>query len=172
MTEYFSKFIDEPETIAQKITLKPDDEPGTVYPVSATVVVQEKDTGLPVLNLVLYCENASPFQFTDVINGMVLVGFGNAFAFYNMLTQSRKLILLDWYFSSYAINDDHIFVCSASDITCMSFRGDIVWRSAGIAVDGVIIDAVNHTTLTCSCESDPPGGWKTREIDLLTGKVL
>ena len=82
------------------------------------------------------------------------------------------MIALDGYFGNFRIHDDKIFVCSASDVTCMSIDGDIKWKSESIAIDGVIINSFEKGIIYCSCEWDPPGGWRTYQLDFLTGITL
>ncbi len=170
MPELFTTFIDEPDTSAETIALHAPD--GKNWAQSTVVVIKERETYKPILNLAITSEYSSPFRETQIYNDAVLIGWGNTFILYNLTSGKSKILILDWYFGDYRIHDEKIFVCSATDINCLSIDGEVFWKSDPIAVDGIVINSFEGQAIYCSCELDPPGGWVSYKLDLLTGKVL
>lgn len=168
MLHYFSTFRQHADPSVATVILQEDrSEQESIY-----ILIKEENTYNPVLNLKLPMEYSFPFEDSKVFNDTVLIGWQDRFAIYNLNTKRSSIIALDGYFGSFTVHDDMIFVCSASDIICLSLTGEIKWRSASIAIDGIVINTFNNNIIYCSCEWDPPGGWQPYQVDMLTGITL
>ncbi|MBL7732756.1 MAG: hypothetical protein JNM88_16380 [Chitinophagaceae bacterium] len=137
---------------------------------SRFVLVKEEETYTPILNLDIGSQSFC-FQDTQVINDTVLIGWGDYFATFNLVTRKQTFHSLDGYFGNFRVFDNKVFVCSAEDVTCLSIEGEVIWKSEPIAIDGVVINSFENETIYCSCEWDPPGGWQPFQLDFLTGKT-
>ena len=167
MPHYFSTFRNENDNSVETVVIQSLQNNNSEE--SIFVLVKEEKTYKPILNLKITSELSSPFKDTQVFNDTVLIGWGDTFTVFNLVTKKQSIISLDGYFGNFRIHDNKIFVCSASDVTCMSVDGEIKWKSESIAIDGVIINFFEKETIYCSCEWDPPGGWRPYQLDLLTG---
>ncbi len=76
------------------------------------------------------------------------------------------------YFGSMREVGDVLLVASAQKLFCFGGDGDLRWRSPEIALDGVILDAVNGDVVRGQGEWDPPGGWRPFAVRLSSGEVL
>ncbi|MDN3657439.1 hypothetical protein QWZ08_17435 [Ferruginibacter paludis] len=170
MPNYFSTFRNDENTSVETAVIQPlPDENSTE---SIFVLIKEKRNNEPILNLKITPGNSSPFKNTQIFNDIALIGWDDIFVMFNLNTRKQTIISLDGYFGNFRIYDDKIFVCSAGDVTCLSLDGEVKWKSESIAIDGVIINSFENNIIYCSCEWDPPGGWRPYRLSFQTGATL
>ena len=76
------------------------------------------------------------------------------------------------YFGYFEIIDDSLYVLGCDSITAFDSCMNEKWISKDIAVDGVVLNAIEGDSIVVSCEMDPPGGWVNKRISLLDGKLV
>ena len=76
------------------------------------------------------------------------------------------------YFGRFEIIDDSLYVLGCNNITAFDSCMNEKWISEDIAVDGVLLNAIEGDTIVVSCETDPPGGWVNKRISLSDGKTI
>jgi hypothetical protein len=170
MQHFFSTFRNENNNSVETVIIQPLQNENSTE--SIFVLIKEDKTYKPILNLKITTGNSSPFKDTQIFNDVVLIGSGDSFVTFNLNTRKQTIISLDGYFGNFRIHDDKVFVCSASDVTCLSLGGEIKWKSESIAIDGVIINSFENSIIYCSREWDPPGGWQPCQLDFLSGTTL
>ena len=111
---------------------------------------------------------AGPFDAAMDFGPWHCVGKEDRVAFTHRDTGETRELKADLYFG--------YFAQQGGDTDSRLYRLDrdcnILWRSAFIAVDGVIIRGFSEDAVTLSCEMDPPGGWVTRRLSIATGEEL
>jgi len=170
MPHYFSTFRNEKDGSVETVTLQALQNENTSE--SSFVLIKEEKTFKPILNLEISPAFSAPFKDTQIVNDTVLIGWGDCFATCNLSTRKQTVLSLDGYFGNFRVYDNKIFVCSAGDVTCLSIDGEVKWKSESIAIDGVIINSFEKDIIYCSCEWDPPGGWRPCQLDFLTGMTI
>ncbi|MBR1444927.1 MAG: hypothetical protein IJ583_15515 [Firmicutes bacterium] len=76
------------------------------------------------------------------------------------------------YFGNFENIDDSLYVLGCNNITAFDSYMNEKWISKDIAVDGVLLNAIEGDSIIVSCEMDPPGGWVDRRIRLSDGKLI
>ena len=135
------------------------------------VRVKESNSYNPIINLKIQSDYSPTFKQSDIVNGIILVGYGEKFAMFD-LNKNEKLTELhfDGYFSEFNVDGDDVFVASDCELINLTLDGKTKWRTENLGIDGVVIHEVSSLKINGSGEWDPPGGWEDFEIDRKTGK--
>ena len=137
------------------------------------VVVTNLETGGPVINLKIESDYPVIFKKVDVVNGLIVIGYGNRFAIFNLegkyITYETSF---DGYFGSFEIDGDDIFVATDSCLLKIKLSGELIWTSEVLGVDGVVITSITGPEIRGDGEWDPPGGWEPFVIDRETGRKI
>ena len=84
----------------------------------------------------------------------------------------KKKIKPAGYFCRAAFFRDVLLISDCTGITALNRKLEVLWDNHNLAVDGVIFeDTVSDNVIEISCEMDPPGGWVTKEINIISGEV-
>jgi len=138
------------------------------------VIIEEQDEfdeGTELINLVIkYDHLVAPFSDIQFFGDFIVLGFGNSVYFFNLKTWGYYQYSLNGYFSALRIEQEQLYVCSASDIVCFNNQAELMWCSDPLGVDGVQIGQVTAETITGSAECDPPDSWEDFEISAIDGK--
>lgn len=108
----------------------------------------------------------------------VFIGYNDYVLIISPHQKSFKKIELNGYFSAiYSDDEDHelgqdLLIASADRLTRVSALGEIIWKSANIAEDGIVVHRVKNQVIEASCEMAPPGGWQSLQLDFKNGQVL
>ncbi len=87
------------------------------------------------------------------------------------LTREVSSIACDGYFAhAYPLNDQ-LLIADASRLVCINERGEQLWKSDTLGIDGVVVDDVREGVIVGQGEWDPPGGWKPFRLDLASGEA-
>jgi len=133
--------------------------------------LNEFDEGTELINLIIkYDHLVAPFDDIQFFGDFITIGFGNSVYFFNLKTWGFYHYSLNGYFSSLHIEQEHFYVCSASDIVCFNNQAELMWCSDPLGVDGVQIGQVTAEIISGSAECDPPDGWEDFEISAIDGK--
>jgi hypothetical protein len=76
------------------------------------------------------------------------------------------------YFRGICTAADYCLVASGEDLVRLDRDGTVLWRSAQIAIDGVVVHDVTGDMIRGEAEWDPPGGWTAFEVSLASGRLL
>ena len=79
---------------------------------------------------------------------------------------------LGCYFSAFTLLDDRLLAASGHGIVCLLPDGALAWRNDELGVDGVIVHDVAEGTISGDGEWDPPGGWRSFHVSLVTGEAV
>ena len=133
--------------------------------------LDEFDEGTELINLVMKHDHLiAPFNDIQLFGDFMAIGFGNSVYFFNLKTWGFYHYSLNGYFSSLHIEQEHFYVCSASDIVCFNNQAELMWCSDPLGVDGVQIGQVTAEIISGSAECNPPDGWEDFEISAIDGK--
>ena len=104
--------------------------------------------------------------------GIVVVGFGERFYFLPRLGSAPTEFKLRAYFCDFHAGDEWLLIASGQDVTCVDCDGVARWQSEIVALDGVIIERVEHGVIYGEGEWDPPGGWREFRLLLSDGRTI
>jgi hypothetical protein len=136
-------------------------------------VLVEK-AGTPHLRIDLYAdsEEARNFQQAIIWLSWVVIGYGSGLHFISIHGGTAKTFELDDYFSNLYPSADFLLVASGSGLIRFDKDAQIVWRNDSLGVDGVIVHKVSNGIISGEGEWDPPGGWKSFQLNLESGKSV
>lgn len=115
---------------------------------------------------------AGPFTQTEVWKDYVVLGWNDHVHFVDPLTRDVIAIQCDGYFAHLYPGDGRLLIADASRLICINERGEKLWESGRLGIDGVVVDAVQNGVIEGQGEWDPPGGWKSFQLSLATGERL
>jgi len=120
----------------------------------------------------------SPFRDARFWNGMLVLGWGDAFYFVTVDPLVATRHELSPYFGYiYSADDlgyaeDLLLVASGERVIRLNPDGTIAWTSDVVGIDGVTIERVSDQMVAGEGEWDPPGGWKPFRLRLEDGKPV
>jgi hypothetical protein len=144
--------------------------PGARGTAGAFVVVEEDNE--PLLRIDLY-SGPSCFAFEDAVvwSGLVVIGWGERLHLVDLGTRANTVIELGGYFGHLYAAADHLLVASCDRLMRIAPDRSILWHSAPLGIDGIIVDDVIEGVVHGRGEWDPPGGWIAFTLDLATGEA-
>jgi hypothetical protein len=121
----------------------------------------------------------SAFQDLRCVDGTVFIGVGESVFVIQPLEGTWKRIRLEDYFGHLYTPEDFgvplgafgVLVASGSALLCSSSTGIVNWCARDLAVDGVHVSDVRDGLIFGSAELDPPGGWQSFVLNLITGEL-
>ncbi|MEW7280569.1 hypothetical protein ABW636_18430 [Aquimarina sp. 2201CG1-2-11] len=135
------------------------------------VRIKNASTFEPLINLKVESDYSPTFKQSDVVNGIVIIGYGNRFSIFDLNKKEIKVnLLFDGYFGSFKVDNGEIFVATDSELINLNFQGIEKWKADNLGIDGVVISQITETEIMGSGEWDPPGGWESFALDRITGK--
>ncbi|UPT66264.1 MAG: hypothetical protein M0D57_17570 [Sphingobacteriales bacterium JAD_PAG50586_3] len=117
--------------------------------------------------------HCSPFKEAAIIDNVI--GVGHEARFYMLNLADNKLLCkleVDGYFGHIYTNNGLFYVADASYLHCINTKGEAVWKSNPLGIDGVIVEDFDETFISGAGEWDPPDGWRDFKLDLVTGKII
>ncbi len=119
----------------------------------------------------------SSFQDVRCVGDVVFIGFGQQVAVFSPKTEDLVSYSLDGYFGHLftavdLVSSDlgsSVLVASASKLLRFDGAGRLLWRSAGLGVDGVVVHRVEGSEIFGDGDWDPPGGWEPFRLQLDSG---
>jgi hypothetical protein len=129
----------------------------------------EKD-GNPYLRADLYVgEETICFQEMIIWKAWAVIGYGDHVHFISTTHDTAKSIELDCYFGSLYPYDDFLLAASGMSLYKIDERADLIWKSADLGIDGVLVHDISDNVIFGEGEWDPPGGWKPFRINCSFG---
>ena len=127
--------------------------------------------GVPAHRFDLCRDGSETWHRTEAIwwNDCTVVGFAERVYFVPPGETSSLCIRLQEYFGSFHPGSDWLLIASRSGILRADRHGRVLWRSAGLGIDGVLIREVANGAILGDGEWDPPGGWIPFSISLVDG---
>lgn len=119
----------------------------------------------------LYASDEESYAFTEacVWNNALMIGWGNQLYHIDLYFRRVSRIDLGSYFGHLYFAERVALVASAEYLWRISSKGDVVWKSERLGLDGVIINSVEDDFIEGEGEWDPPGGWKHFRLRLDSG---
>lgn len=120
----------------------------------------------------------SCFQDARCVGSNVCIGYGQHVVVFDTEHARASLYPLDGYFGHMygAVELETpelatgLLVTSASELLRFDDDGQLLWRSPGLGIDGVLVDGIRHGVISGRGEWDPPGGWLPYSLQLRSGK--
>ena len=113
------------------------------------------------------------FDTAALFFGYLCIGSGDRVYFIDPESLECREIAVNMYFGDFYLHDDLLLVLDGEGVTAFDNKLREVWRQPDLAVDGVLAERTeDDNILVLLCEMDPPGGWVTKRIDILTGKEI
>lgn len=130
------------------------------------------EDGVPLRRLDLCRDGSETWFKVEAVawDDLIVVGFAARVYLLRGATVACWFRLSD-YFCGLHPGDGWLLIASGTNVTRMDQAGQVMWRSARLAIDGVIIERVASGVVEGQGEWDPPGGWKAFRIRLADGKV-
>jgi len=140
---------------------------------TADLFVTLEDDDAPILRVDLYADQ-SPFvkQEAMIWGERGFVGFGNSVYIIDPKTQSGSALRLGSYFANFYATKEYFLVASGCGLLRFSPVGEVLWKTSGLALDGVVVKHVNEDRVTGEGEWDPPSGCKPFVLRLDSGERI
>jgi hypothetical protein len=130
--------------------------------------------GDPLMRVDLYGSNGESFAFEEAQSwcGWLVIGWGQRLFLISLKTRGFAAIGLDAYFGHLYPSDNYLLVASAERLLRIEKDGKVRWQSDVLGIDGVVVDGVADGLISGRGEWDPPGGWRTFQVDLDSGAIV
>ena len=123
-----------------------------------------------IINLKVESDYSPTFKQCEIINDIVLIGYGNRFSIFDLTDKKIKAdLLFEGYFGSFKVDNGEILIATDSELLNLNFRGDKNWKTDNLGIDGVLISKITETEIIGNGEWNPPGGWESFKLDRNTG---
>jgi hypothetical protein len=166
----FSNTIDSPWTAMTPVTA--GDAPRGLGTPSIYVLVAR--CGEPVLRVDLYEREPAHYAFQEALawGDLIVIGFGCRVHLVWRAERRVATFPLSGYFGHLYALHDRLLVADAERLHCFDRSGSLLWRSAGLGIDGVVVGNVAGGIIEGEGEWDPPGGWEPFRILLSSGDLV
>lgn len=114
----------------------------------------------------------NPFNEFITWHDFFCFGAGDKIVAANLETLEQKSYKVDMYFGRFYPCGDILLAASAAGVLAFNEKAELLWRNENLAVDGVTFGGVSGNVIDISCETDPPGGWADKRLDIRSGKTL
>jgi hypothetical protein len=135
------------------------------------VYVTVEQHGVPFARVDAWPMSAGPFTQTETWKNFVVLGWNDCVHLIDPRTREVTTVKCDGYFGHLYSAGDHLLIADASRLVCINERGERVWESDRLGIDGVVVDAVLDRVIVGQGEWDPPGGWRPFRVSLESGKA-
>ena len=130
------------------------------------------ESGRNVLRVDVYADPSNEmllYEEAILWRDLVLIGSGHAVHSIGLDSGHIATINLDAYFISFYQQAEYVLVSSGDRVHSIGAEGLLIWRSAELGNDGVVVEDVRGGTIRGRGEWDPPGGWKSFAISEADG---
>jgi hypothetical protein len=79
---------------------------------------------------------------------------------------------MEGYFGHIYSKEKIFYIADAYQLVAVTHRGQILWNSENLGIDGVVVKEINNGRIYGEGEWDPPGGWIDFVLDAQTGKRI
>jgi hypothetical protein len=135
-------------------------------------VLLEQD-GKPLARFDVYSgDTPSPFSTAMIWKQWVVIGFSDFLHFFSLENKSIVSRQLDSYFGSLYSAQEVLLVASGTELLCFDAQAKLCWQRQHLAIDGVIVQAVENHKIFGKAERNPPGGWHPFTLSLESGRDI
>lgn len=133
------------------------------------------DGARPVLRVDVCASRADRSAFEEAIVwlGHVVVGFGSVVHAISLADRSVVTVALGSNLGSYFGHlypaSDYLLIASGERLFRMEPDRSILWRSAELGIDGVVVHEAGPPVVRGDGEWDPPGGWRPFAVRAVDG---
>ena len=135
------------------------------------VYVTIEQDGLPVARIDAWPLAAGPFTQIVMWKNFVVLGWNDQVHFVDPLTRKFTSVECDGYFGHIYPVEDQLLIADASRLVFVNERGERLWESVPLGIDGVVVDDVRDGVIVGQGEWDPPGGWRPFRLSLQNGQA-
>jgi hypothetical protein len=116
--------------------------------------------------------HVGPFTDAVIWKRYVVIGFGEWVYLVDPSTREKHSFQCDGYFGHLYPLEEFVLVASADDLFSINENAELVWRSTGLAIDGVVVNHVENGVIYGEGEWDPPGDWREFKLSLADGQSI
>lgn len=136
------------------------------------VYMTVEEDGVPFARVDAWPLSAGPFTQTETWKQFVVLGWNDHAYLVDPLTREVTSIGCDGYFGHIYPAGDRLLIADASRLVCINERGERLWESDRLGIDGVVVDEVKDGVIVGQGEWDPPGGWKPFRLSFASGRAV
>jgi len=136
------------------------------------VYMTVEQDGVPFTRIDAWPLSAGPFTQTATWKNFVVLGWNDHVHIVDPRTREVTTVECDGYFGHLYPVDDHLLIADASRLVCINERGERLWESDRLGIDGVVLDEVKDGVIVGQGEWDPPGGWKPFRLSVVSGRAV
>ncbi len=104
--------------------------------------------------------------------GGVALGFGWQVYLIAGPDSTVRTLQLGCYFQDFRVGEDYLLVLFGEGLMRLGPTGEIIWENGELAIDGVVVDAIDSGVIRGRGEWDPPGGWRPFAVSLADGSPV
>ncbi len=112
------------------------------------------------------------FEAAFLWSKYLVIGWGSSCYLVELASRSVKQIPLGAYFGYLYPAKGYLLIASGERLIRVNPRGKEVWRSDILGLDGVMVHEVLDNIIRGEGEWDPPNGWRSFRVCLVTGRLL
>jgi hypothetical protein len=135
------------------------------------VYVTVERNGRPLARIDVWPLAAGPFSHVVAWRKFVVVGWGDQVHLVEPLSRQVSSIACDGYIGHLYPVGAQLLIADATRLISVDARGERLWTSDRLGIDGVVVDAVHGGIITGQGEWDPPGGWRPFRVSLESGEL-
>ena len=143
-------------------------------------VAIESDTGLRVRIDIPAADDCTCFQDVRLAGSHAYIGYGSRLFVFDLALLEFVEYDMDGYFCSlYGSHDIEssgdvfsVLASSASELLAFDSCGELIWKTSGLGIDGVLVHVASGNMLCGDGEWDPPGGWQPFSVLQTTGEII
>ena len=133
------------------------------------VTVEHDET--PFARIDVWPLSPGPFTQALVWKNFVFLGWNDQVHIVDLISRNVKSIECEGYFGGVYPADDHLLIADAHRLIKINERGELIWESVTVGIDGVVVDGVRDGEILGQGEWDPPGGWRPFRLSLESGQL-
>jgi hypothetical protein len=104
--------------------------------------------------------------------GWLAIGTGHRVYLVRLEDRRTVLVRLRSYFQRFEVDTEHLLIVCGQGLGLVDTTGRLVWLNEDLAVDGIVVHAIEGGVIHGDAELDPPGGWKPFAVALSDGRAV
>jgi hypothetical protein len=104
--------------------------------------------------------------------GGIALGFGWHVYLITGPDRPVRTLHLSRYFQDFRVGEDYLLVLFGAGLMRLGPTGEHIWENSDLAVDGVVVDAIEAGVIRGQGEWDPPGRWRPFAVSLADGRLI
>jgi hypothetical protein len=132
-----------------------------------------KEDGRPLFRIDVYDNSGCcVFEQVEFWRDFLAIGAGESVHLVRLNDRETRTVRLGSYFGRLYTGADWLLIASGERLLRVSVRGEILWSTETVGLDGVVVQQVKDGIIYGEGEWDPPGGWRPFQARLDTGAVI